>query len=69
MSYEQAMKWHRKHPKGTRQPVRMSARSGFWPSGSWLKNCCWLYVDQCQHEGAKPMGAEEYYKSQLGGGV
>lgn len=31
MSYQQAMKWAKKHPKGTRQPMIFSTGSGPWP--------------------------------------
>jgi hypothetical protein len=67
MSYEQAIKWQRKHPKGTRQAVIMSTGSGFWPSGGWLKTCYFPYLEKCKRQGTKPMGAEKYYKSQFGG--
>ncbi len=69
MSYAQAVKWHRNHPKGTRQQVLMSTGSGFWPSRGWLKNCYWPYLDRCRREGTTPLDAQEYYRSQLGGGA
>jgi hypothetical protein len=32
MSYQQAMKWQRKHPKGTRQPMLFHTGTGSWPA-------------------------------------
>jgi len=64
MSYKQAMKWQRKHPKGTRQPVLMSTNSGFWPSGAFLETY-FEYRKECETEGKKPLSCEEYYKSKL----
>lgn len=65
MSYQQAMKWARKHPKGTRQTLIMSTGSGFWPSHSFLVDDYWPYVERCKTEGKEPMGCEEYYRSKL----
>lgn len=65
MSYNKMMKWNRKHPKGTRQPILMSTESGFWPSGAWLEHDWWPYLKRCEAEGIKPMECEAYYKSQL----
>jgi len=63
MSYSQAMKWAKKHRKGTRQPIIMSAGSGFWPSGSFLEEDYWPYVERCKQEGKEPMECETYYRS------
>lgn len=62
MNYEQTVKWGKKHRKGTRQPVIMSTGSGFWPSGTFLKEDYWPYLEKCKTTGKKPMGCEEYYK-------
>lgn len=62
MSYAKAMKWAKKHPKGTRQPVLMHTNSGFWPSGSYLKDY-WKYADACAAEGVKPFGCEQFYRA------
>lgn len=61
MSYKQAMKWGRKHPKGTKQPVLMSTGSGFWPSGSWLKDVWWPYVERCKLQNREPIEQERFY--------
>jgi hypothetical protein len=65
MSYAKAMKWNRKHPKGTRQPVLMHTDSGFTPAIAWLENDWWPYLDKCRAEGTTPIECEQYYKSQL----
>ena len=65
MSYSQAMKWNKKHPKGTRQPVIMSSGSGFWPSGAFLFDDYFPYLEQCKKEGIKPMECEACYNSKL----
>lgn len=67
MSYTQAMKWRRKHPRGTKQPVLMSTGSGFWPSQSYLFDCYFPYVEQCKSQGIDPMGCEAYYRATLSG--
>jgi len=61
MSYKQAMKWAKKHPKGTRQNVIMSIGSGFWPSGAYLTEVYFPYREQCEKDGIEPLGCEEYY--------
>ena len=66
MSYAQAMKWQKKHPKGTRQPMIMSTGSGFWPSHSFMTEDYFPYVEKCKTEGTTPMGCEEYYNATLG---
>ena len=65
MSYSQAMKWNKKHPKGTRQPVIMSTGSGFWPSEAFLTEDYFPYLERCKKEGIEPMECEEYYNGQL----
>lgn len=67
MSYAQAMKWGRKHPKGTRQPVLMHTNSGFWPSRSYLESYQ-EYRELCDSKSIEPMGCEEYYRATLRGG-
>ncbi len=62
MSYAQAMKWSRKHPKGTRQPVLMSTGSGFWPAKAWLDHEYFPYRDACQTIGVEPIGCEAFYR-------
>jgi hypothetical protein len=65
MSYNKAMKWAKKHPKGTRQPVLMHTNSGFTPAYSWMMNDWFPYLEKCKKDGIKPMECEEYYKSNL----
>ena len=66
MSYKQAIRWSRKHPKGTRQTVIMSTGSGFWPAGSWLENNYYPYLDACKTADVEPMKAEQFYYATLG---
>jgi hypothetical protein len=61
MSYQQAMKWGRKHIKGTKQPVIMSTSSGFWPSHHWVVEDWEPYIAECKAKGIEPMGCKEYY--------
>lgn len=63
MSYQQAIKWGRKHRKGTRQPLIMSTGSGFWPSRAFLEEDYFPYREKCKAEGVEPMECEEYYRS------
>ncbi len=65
MSYNKAMKWGRKHIKGTRQPVIMSTGSGFWPSIAFIENTFIPYIEKCKAENVQPMTSEELYNSQL----
>lgn len=64
MSYTKMMKWNKKRPKGTKQPIIMSTNSGFWPSGAfviqWVK-----YAEGMEAKGLPYLSSEEYYKSQL----
>ena len=66
MSYAQAMKWARKHPRGGKiQPVIMSTGSGFWPSRAFLEDDYFPYLEKCKTEGIEPMECEAYYRSKL----
>lgn len=67
MSYTQSMAWQRTHRRGTKQPVIMSTRSGFWPSYGFLSECYWPYVAKCRAEGDTPMSSEDYYNHQIKG--
>lgn len=60
MSYEKAMKWSKKHPKGTKQPILMHTESGFTPSLSFYKK--WLlYATPLDNLGLPYMDMETYY--------
>lgn len=54
------MKWNRKHPKGTRQPVLMHTDSGFTPSLAFLDDY-FEYRAECEAAGIPPAKCEEYY--------
>jgi hypothetical protein len=60
VNYKQAMKWSRKHPKGTKQPVIMSTNSGFWPSRGTIESYQ-CYADACQKIDAQPLPIKEHY--------
>jgi len=60
MSYEKAMKWNKKHPKGTKQPILMHTESGFTPSNSFL-NRYFQYREQAENLGFQPIECERYY--------
>jgi hypothetical protein len=60
MSYAKAMKWNRKHPKGTRQPVLMHTESGFTPSISFLDKY-FNYRERAEAAGIEPHECEFYY--------
>ena len=62
MSYTKMIKWQKTHRKGTRQPVLMSTGSGFWPSGAWLRDCWWPYLERCQANNETPMDCEAFYR-------
>ena len=64
MSYAKAMKWNKKHPKGTRQPVIMHTNSGFTPSTAFLDEY-FEYRAECEKEGRTPLECEDYYKTKL----
>lgn len=65
MSYTKAMKWNKKHPKGTRQVCIMHTNSGFTPAIAWLNEDWFPYLEKCKKENIEPMECEEYYKSKL----
>lgn len=65
MNYNKAMKWGKKHPKGTKQPILMHTNSGFIPSITWLENKWFPYLEKCKSESITPMECEAYYKSNL----
>jgi hypothetical protein len=66
MSYEQMMKWNRKHPRGgKRQYMGFDSSSGFTPSHAWLVEDYQPYLDKCKAEGITPMGCKEYYDYQV----
>ena len=69
MSYKQAMKWGRKHPKGTKQPVIMSTGSGFWPAQAWIQHDWWPYMEACKAAGVQPFTQESYYLAGMRNGV
>lgn len=60
MSYTKMMKWNRKHPKGTKQPVLMHTNSGFWPSSAFLDSY-FEYKEECERYGVIPAECEDYY--------
>jgi hypothetical protein len=61
MSYNKAIKWNKKHPKGTKQPVIMHANSGFWPSIAFSKK--WIkYAEECESKGETYLDIESYYR-------
>ena len=60
MSYSKMIKWNRKHPKGTKQPVIMHTESGFTPSASFL-DTYFKYRAKCEQQGIKPAECETYY--------
>lgn len=66
MSYDQSVKWTRKHPKGTRQPVLMHTNSGFWPARAWILESWQPYLERCRDANAQPLECEAFYRSQLG---
>jgi hypothetical protein len=63
MSYAQAVKWGRKHPRGTKQPMLMSAGSGFWLARSWLEGNWWPYMEACKAAGVEHIGCEAFYRA------
>ncbi len=69
MSYEKAMKWAKKHPKGTHQDIIMSTRSGFWPSRAWLEQDWRPYVAACEAIEIEPMEQERFYHACLRGRI
>lgn len=72
MSYDKAMKWHKKHIKGTRMigsgpaaNIGFSTGSGFWPSQSFLSEDYYPYLEECKKNNVIPVSCENYYKAQL----
>ncbi len=64
MSYAKMMKWNKKRPKGTKQPIIMHSDSGFWPSISFSKK--WIeYATELENKGLPYMDIEAYYKSTM----
>lgn len=61
MSYKQAMRWAKKHPRGTRQPVLMHTGSGFWPAWSWTVGMLQPYIAACAAIGVEPVNGKEFY--------
>ena len=62
MSYQQAIRWSQKHPKGTRQTVIMHTGSGFWPAEAWLRENYWPYLDACAGLEVEPLACEAFYR-------
>lgn len=60
MSYAKMMKWNKKRPKGTKQPVLMHTDSGFTPSIAFL-NKYFEYREQSEKLGHIPVDCETYY--------
>jgi len=62
MSYRKAMK-HANNPRRYKktQPMLFSTQSGFWPSGAFLKNRYWPYLEECEKSGEKPLTCEAFY--------
>ena len=55
------MKWNRKHPKGTKQPIIMSTSSGFWASHGFLEDDYIPYVNKCKEANIQPLSCEQFY--------
>jgi hypothetical protein len=64
MSYTKAMKWNKKHPKGTKQNNIMHTDSGFWPSLAFIEEYE-EYEEECKKNNVTPLLMREYYKSKL----
>ena len=62
MSYAKMIKWNKKHPKGTKQPVIMyaSTERTFTPSVAYM-NKYFIYREKCEKDGIEPKDCEEYY--------
>ena len=66
MSYDQAMRWNKAHPRGGKtQYMGFSTGSGFWPAEAWLKRVYFPYLKRCKKSGEIPLSAEEKYKEGL----
>lgn len=55
------MKWNKKRPKGTRQPMLMHTGSGFWPSSSFLDKY-FKYREAAEVMNLIPVECEQYYR-------
>jgi len=67
-SYQQMMKWNRKHPKGINYKkgyMGFHSTRGFTPAYAWLIENWLPYLEKCRLQGIEPMDQEQYYKSQL----
>ena len=62
MSYDKMMKWNKKRPKGTKQPILMHTNSGFTPSMTFL-NDYFEYRAKSEAIGREPISCEEYYNT------
>lgn len=62
MSYRKMMK-HATNPRRYKktQPMLFSTGSGFWPSGAFLKNEYWPYLEKCKKLGVVPLSCEKFY--------
>jgi hypothetical protein len=65
MSYAKMMRWQKRHPKGTRQPVIMSTGSGFWPSKSYLEDSYFPYSEACKAAGVEALPCKMHYDLSL----
>jgi len=62
MSYNKMMKRTRNAKRYKPQPMLFSTGSGFWPSGAFLKNQYWPYLEKCKKIGVEPLSCEKFYK-------
>lgn len=70
MSYAQAMRWHKKHPRGGKpQYMGFSAGSGFWPSISWTNNDWIPYLKECEKLKTQPFQEQTLYNAKLRGHI
>ena len=61
MSYSKMMRRSRNAKKYKIQPMLFSTGSGFWPSGAFLKNKYWPYLERCKKNGIEPLPCEKFY--------
>lgn len=70
MSYAQAMRWQKKHPRGGKpQYMGFSAGSGFWPSVSFTTEKLIPYMQACESIGVKPIKGEAFYNLTMRGRI
>lgn len=70
MSYAQAMRWHKKHPRGGKpQYMGFSTGTGFWPSAGWTNNTWLPYLKECNNLGTEPFEETTLYKAMLRGHI